>query len=91
MAQHADKRKAGDVLLGLVLVSRDREGCLFADNGFLCPFLAVASAKMARESVYKCVLAERCSVPAAQSSWMTCSLGLVIAATEAELSSLPWV
>lgn len=42
--------------------------CLFADNGFLCPFLAVASAKMARESVYKCVLAEHCSVPGVRSS-----------------------
>lgn len=68
MAQQADKRKAGDVLLGLVPVSRDREGCLFAHNGFLCPFLVAASAAMAREGVYKCVLAEHCSVPAAQSS-----------------------
>lgn len=64
MAQHTDKRKAGDVLLGLVLVSRERERCLFADNGFLCPFL-IASAMMVRESVYKCILAEYCSVPAA--------------------------
>lgn len=53
LAQHTDKRGAGDVLLGLVPVSRDREGCLFADNGFLCPFLVLASATMARESVYK--------------------------------------
>ena len=61
-------REAGDVLLGLVPVSRDREGCLFADNGFLCPFLTVASAKMARESVYKYVLAECCSTPGVYSS-----------------------
>lgn len=56
-------REAGDVLLGLVPVSRDREGCLFVVNAFLCPFLTAVSAKMTRESVYKCVLAERCSVP----------------------------
>lgn len=61
-------REAGDVLLGQVPVSRDREGCLFADNGFLCPLLTITSAKMAREGVYKCVLAVCCSVPGVCSS-----------------------